>query len=76
MAKLKCTLEHTIALVFLVMNLGKALRDLLLYLFEFTDRFFDVCITTGNSRCSASGMNKCEIGLPRIPEKLGLFQLG
>ena len=38
MAKLKESSEHTIALVFLVMNLEKALRDLLSYLFEIVVR--------------------------------------
>ena len=36
MSKLKETSEHTIALVFLIMNLEKALRDLLLYLLLFS----------------------------------------
>ena len=76
MAKLKCTSEHTIALVFLVMNLEKALRDLLLYLFEPVFRFLSISITAGNIRCSASGMNKCTIGLPGMSEKYGVFHLG
>lgn len=76
MAKLKSTSEHTIALVFLVMNLEKALRDLLLYLLEFVIRFLGVSIIMGYSRGSASGMSKNEISLSEMPEKHGVFQFG
>ena len=76
MAKLKETSEHTIALVFLVMNLEKALRDLLLYLFGDVARFLGVCITAGNTRCYAAGINKCEVDWLAMTDKFGVFHFG
>ena len=76
MTRLKSTSEHVIALVFLVMNLEKALKELLLYLFKSIARLLELYSTSGYCRCFAPEINKREIVLPERPEKTGAFLFG